>query len=143
VPSCCRREELQVTEQAGVGIAILGTIGIGATAETFEDARPMALRSCALLVLYGAGFGMLELAMRRASALAAKSQPSQLQVSAKRQRSVFYVQTPAHKRRGQAPPLPNPHAHLTGDFVGCFGYIPCAYRAQPPMRASLVRLYMM
>jgi len=76
------REELQVTEQAGVGIAILGTIGIGATAETFEDARPMALRSCALLVLYGAGFGMLELAMRRASALAAKSQPSQLQAFA-------------------------------------------------------------
>jgi hypothetical protein len=76
-----------MTEQAGVGIAVLGTIGIGATAETFEDARPMALTSGALLLLYGAGFAMLELAMRRVSALAAKSQPSQLQVSAQRRRS--------------------------------------------------------
>ena len=71
-----------MTEQAGVVIAILGTIGVGATAEAFEDARPMVLTSGVLLLLYAAGFAMLELAMRRASALAAKSQPSQLQVSA-------------------------------------------------------------
>jgi hypothetical protein len=105
-----------MTERAGVGTAILGTIGVGATAETFEDAMPIALTSCALLLLYGAGFATLEMAMRRASALAAKSQPSQLKVSAQHIRLLGIMssgQARAHTRlcAHQQPTAHKAHAH--------------------------------
>ena len=64
-----------------MGIALLGTIGVGATAETFEDALPAPAASCVLLLLFGAGFALLEIAIRRACALADKSQPSELKVA--------------------------------------------------------------
>mmetsp|Transcript_21764 Transcript_21764/g.60684 ORF Transcript_21764/g.60684 Transcript_21764/m.60684 type:complete len:125 (-) Transcript_21764:50-424(-) len=61
---------------------MLGTIGIGATAEPFEDRMPGAAASTVLVLFYAVCFTVLEIALRRASGLASKSQPSQLEVLA-------------------------------------------------------------
>ena len=59
---------------------MLGTIGIGATAEPFEDRMPGAAASTVLVLFYAVCFTVLEIALRRASGLASKSQPSPLEV---------------------------------------------------------------
>ena len=48
------KEELQQTERWGVVVALLGTVGIGATATPGPDAMPQAGSGAALLLLFGA-----------------------------------------------------------------------------------------
>ena len=59
------KEELQQTERWGVVVALLGTVGIGATATPGPDAMPQLVPAVALLLLFGAAFSALEALLRR------------------------------------------------------------------------------
>lgn len=54
------KEHLHTRERVGVAIAVLGTVGIGATAEPSEEAMPQGSTGCLLLVLIGAALGALD-----------------------------------------------------------------------------------
>ncbi|KAL1496612.1 hypothetical protein AB1Y20_014216 [Prymnesium parvum] len=61
------KEHLQNAERIGVGIALLGTIGVGATAPPSPDAMPVASTGLLLLVLLAAVFAALEGALHQSS----------------------------------------------------------------------------
>ncbi len=74
------KEELHRNERIGVAIAVVGTVGIGATAAPADDAMPLLLTGSALLLLMVAGFALLELGLRRLSAATSDgSRPTRLQ----------------------------------------------------------------
>ena len=50
------KEELQLTERVGVGVAVLGTVGIGLTATPGIDAMPQSSAGLSLLLLMCAIF---------------------------------------------------------------------------------------
>jgi len=62
------REELQLIERIGVAFAMLGTIGVGASAEKVEDSMPLMDMALLLLLLFSVVFAALETALRQASA---------------------------------------------------------------------------
>ena len=61
------KEHLQTRERIGVGIALLGTIGVGATATAGEDAMPVASTGLVLLVFIAVLFASLEGALQQLS----------------------------------------------------------------------------
>lgn len=61
------REELQPLERVGVALAVAGTVGVGMTAEPFEDAMPNARTGSLLLCLMAFAFMALEGALQHAS----------------------------------------------------------------------------
>lgn len=75
------KEKLQRVERAGVCLAVLGTIGVGATAETpAEDAKPRGGAGFLLLLLITAAFAASEVALQHAARGAASSgRPPRLQ----------------------------------------------------------------
>ena len=66
------REELQRVERVGVGVAMLGTVGIGLTASPPEPALPDLLAFVGCVLALGALFGALEAAAARAAAASAR-----------------------------------------------------------------------
>ena len=60
------KEHLQARERLGVACAVLGTIGVGATASPSEEAMPQGSTGLLLLVLIAAALIGLERALRRA-----------------------------------------------------------------------------
>jgi drug/metabolite transporter (DMT)-like permease len=60
-------EELQPLERIGVAMSVLGTVGVGMTAEPVEDSMPSASAGAVLLCLMGLCFGALECKMQAAS----------------------------------------------------------------------------
>tara|TARA_B110001452_G_scaffold266894_1_gene274973 strand:- start:522 stop:1526 length:1005 start_codon:yes stop_codon:yes gene_type:complete len=59
------KEELQTIERVGVGVAVMGTAGIGLTAVPGADVMPDATAGLALLLLMGAIFSALEAVLRQ------------------------------------------------------------------------------
>ena len=59
------KEELQTIERVGVGVAVIGTAGIGLTAVPGADVMPDATAGLALLLLMGAIFSALEALLRQ------------------------------------------------------------------------------
>lgn len=62
------QEELKPTEQVGVGLAVIGTIGVGLTAEPVEEEQwPNAVLGTLTFLVLGAIFATLEATLRAAS----------------------------------------------------------------------------